>query len=43
MELLTLNWNQVNFKDRFIILDNKAINKSNKIRTVPLNLPHYKY
>jgi integrase len=39
MELLTLNWNQINFKDRFIILDNRShLTKSNKIRTIPLNL-----
>ncbi len=39
MELLTLQWNQINFKDRFLILDNsKHITKSKKVRTVPLSL-----
>ena len=39
MELLTLEWNQVNFKDKYIILDNvNHITKSKKIRTVPLNI-----
>ena len=39
MELLTLEWNQINFKDRFLILDNRNhITKSKKIRTIPLNI-----
>jgi len=39
MELLTLEWEQVNFKDRMIILSNhKHLTKSKKIRAIPLNL-----
>lgn len=39
MELLTLNWNQINFKDRFVILDNRShLTKSKKIRAIPLNI-----
>ncbi len=39
MEILSLEWNQVNFKDRYIILDNvNHITKSKKIRSVPLNI-----
>jgi len=39
MELLTLEWNQISFKDKYLILDNRNnLTKSKKIRTVPLNL-----
>ena len=39
MELLTLTWNQINFKDKVMILDNrKHITKSKKIRSIPLNI-----
>jgi integrase len=39
MEMLTLKWNQINFKERFLTLDNISnITKSGKIGTVPLNL-----
>ena len=39
MEILSLEWNQVSFKDRYVILDNvNHITKSKKIRTVPLNI-----
>ncbi len=39
MELITLEWNQINFKDRYLILDNhNHITKSKKIRTVPLSI-----
>lgn len=39
MEILTLQWNQVNFKDRYVILDNvNHITKSKRIRSVPLNI-----
>jgi integrase len=39
MEILSLRWNQINFKDRLIILDNAtSITKSKKVGTVPLNL-----
>lgn len=39
MELLTLEWKQINFKDKYLILDNSTIlTKSKKIRTVTLNL-----
>lgn len=38
-ELLNLNWNNINFKNRLIILDNQTvITKSKKVRTIPLNL-----
>jgi integrase len=37
-ELLTLEWYQINLKDRFLILDNiKYQNKGKKVSTVPLN------
>lgn len=37
MELLTLEWNQVNLRDRLVILTNQNhTTKSKKIRTVPL-------
>ncbi|NMB82414.1 MAG: site-specific integrase [Ignavibacteria bacterium] len=39
MELITLEWSQINFKDRILILDNRNnLTKSKKIRTVPLSL-----
>ena len=39
MEMLSLQWSQVNFKQRIIILDNNSnITKSGKIGTVPLNI-----
>jgi len=39
MESLTLKWSQINFKDRYLILDNQSnITKSQKVGTVPLNL-----
>jgi len=39
MEILTLEWNQVNFIHNYIILDNRNhTTKSKKIRTIPLNL-----
>lgn len=39
MEILTLQWNQINFKDRYVILDNvNHITKSKRIRSVPLNI-----
>lgn len=39
MELLTLEWNQINFRDRILVLDNRNyLTKSKKIRTVPLSL-----
>lgn len=38
MELLTLTWKQINFADRFLILDNNEhVTKSKKVRIVPLN------
>ncbi|MEG8989805.1 tyrosine-type recombinase/integrase [Ignavibacteria bacterium 4148-Me] len=38
-EILNLKWNQINFKDRFIILDNQTnITKSKKVRTIPLSI-----
>jgi len=38
-EILNLKWNQVNFKDRFIILDNQSnVTKSKKVRTIPLSI-----
>ena len=39
MELLTLTWNQINFKDKFLLLDNQQhITKSKKVRSIPLNI-----
>lgn len=39
MELLTLNWEQINFKDKLLTLDNRNhLTKSKKIRTIPLNI-----
>lgn len=39
MELITLQWNQINFKERYLILDNgNHITKSKKIRSIPLSL-----
>ena len=39
MELITLEWRQINFKDRILILDNRNnLTKSKKIRTVPLSI-----
>lgn len=38
MELLTLEWNQINFKEGYLILDNRNhLTKSKKVRTIPLN------
>jgi len=37
MEILSLKWNQINFKDSHIVLDNQGhLTKSRKIRTVPV-------
>jgi len=39
MEILALEWDQINFKDRTLILDNRHyITKSKKIRTIPLGI-----
>ncbi|MCP5064070.1 MAG: site-specific integrase [Ignavibacteriae bacterium] len=39
MELLTLNWEQISFKDKLLTLDNRNhLTKSKKIRTIPLNI-----
>jgi integrase len=39
MELITLEWNQINFKDKYLILDNNNhTTKSKKIRTIPLSI-----
>jgi integrase len=39
MELLTLDWNQINFMGRYLILDNRQhLTKSKKVRTVPLTI-----
>ena len=39
MELITLEWRQINFKDNFLTLDNNNgfITKSKRVRTIPLN------
>ncbi len=38
-ELIQLEWNQINFKDRLLILDNRNFQtKSKKVRTIPLNI-----
>lgn len=39
MEILSLEWNQINFREHYLILDNRNhTTKSKKIRTIPLNL-----
>ncbi len=39
MELLTLHWGQIDFKDKYVILDNSGyLTKSKKVRTIPLSL-----
>jgi integrase len=39
MELITLQWDQVDFKDRLITLNNRNhITKGKKLRSIPLNL-----
>ena len=39
MELLTLTWSQINFKDKYLLLDNQShITKSKKVRSIPLNI-----
>ncbi len=39
MEILSLEWNQINFKEHYFILDNRNhTTKSKKIRTIPLNI-----
>ena len=38
MELLTLQWDQINFRDKLVTLDNRNhLTKSKRIRTIPLN------
>ena len=38
MELITLEWRQINFDENYLTLDNQVhITKSKKIRTIPLN------
>lgn len=38
-ELISLRWQQINFRDNYLILDNTTnVTKSKKIRTIPLNL-----
>ncbi|MBI1931564.1 MAG: site-specific integrase [Ignavibacteriales bacterium] len=39
MELITLQWDQINFKDNLLRLDNRNhLTKSKKVRAIPLNL-----
>lgn len=39
MELLTLTWKQIDFKNKFLILDNQNhITKSKRVRSIPLNV-----
>jgi site-specific recombinase XerD len=39
MEILTLEWNQINFIEKSLILDNRNyLTKSKKVRTIPLNI-----
>ncbi len=39
MELLTLTWSQIDFKNKFLILDNQQhITKSKRVRSIPLNI-----
>jgi integrase len=38
MELIKLQWNQINLKDKIVILDNQHhITKGKRVRTIPLN------
>jgi len=38
-EVINLKWNQINFKDNYLILDNNFIvTKSKRVRTIPLNI-----
>jgi integrase len=38
-ELIRLEWAQINFKDRFVILDNRNyLTKSKRVRTVQMNI-----
>ena len=38
-ELLTLTWNQIDFKNKFLMLDNQQhITKSKRVRSIPLNI-----
>ncbi len=38
MEMITLQWNQINLEARYIVLDNQNhTTKSKKVRTIPLN------
>jgi len=38
MELITLEWTQINFNERIVIIDNRNhLSKSKKIRSIPLN------
>ena len=38
-EMITLEWSQVSFKDRIVILDNRnTLTKSKRVRTIPLNI-----
>jgi site-specific recombinase XerD len=40
MELLSLRWAQIDFKERVIKLDNQfSITKSKRVRVIPLNVP----
>ncbi|MDQ7815389.1 MAG: tyrosine-type recombinase/integrase [Melioribacteraceae bacterium] len=39
MELITLEWKQINFRDKYLILDNNNhTTKSKKVRTIPLTI-----
>lgn len=39
MELLTLQWDQINFRDKLLSLDNRNhLTKNKRIRTIPLNI-----
>jgi site-specific recombinase XerD len=39
MEVLTLEWSQINFKDKILLLNNQNhITKSKKVRSIPLNI-----
>lgn len=43
MELITLEWNQIDFSSRTLILDNQVnITKSKKVRNVPINKTAFK-
>jgi len=43
-ELIALNWEQIDFKNRILTLDNRTVvTKGKKVRTIPLNTFTFEY